>query len=92
MGPRALRHLAAPRRVTVIAAPSGVPHVVVIADRRRTVTAVREDWLVQDRWWTEEPVDRHYFDLLLEHGRPLVVFREALSGEWFTHDVTWPNR
>ena len=46
---------------------------------------MREDWLVQDRWWTDEPVDRHYFDLLLEPGRPMVVYREASSGEWFTH-------
>jgi hypothetical protein len=49
------------------------------------VAGVREDWLVQDRWWTDEPVDRHYFDLLLEPGRPMVVYREAASGGWFTH-------
>ena len=46
---------------------------------------VRDDWLVQDRWWTDEPVDRHYFDLLLEPGRLVVVYREAPGGEWFIH-------
>jgi hypothetical protein len=57
----------------------------VLEGRRRAVAAVREDWLVQDRWWTEDPVDRHYFDLLVEPGRPVVVFRDARSGAWFRH-------
>ncbi len=83
--PQALRPLAGPRPVHVITAPGGLPHAVVLDGRRRLVAAVREDWLVQDRWWTEEPVDRHYFDLLLEPGRPLVVYREAAGGEWFRH-------
>jgi hypothetical protein len=51
------------------------------------VTAVREDWLVQDRWWTEEPVDRHYFELVVEPGRHLVVFRDERRGVWLTHDA-----
>jgi hypothetical protein len=71
-------------RVTV--APSGLPHAVVLDGRRRAVAEVREDWLVQDRWWTDEPVDRHYFDLLLEPGRLLVVFQEARTGGWFAHE------
>jgi hypothetical protein len=69
----------------VIAAPGGAPHAVVLGGRRRAVAAVREDWLVQDRWWTGDPVDRHYFELLLEGGRVLVVYREARGG-WRTHE------
>ena len=48
------------------------------------MVTIREDWLVQDRWWTSEPVDRHYYDLLVEPGRVLVVYREARGG-WFGH-------
>ncbi len=29
------------------------------------VEAVREEWLVEDRWWTPEPIRRHYFELAL---------------------------
>ncbi len=48
------------------------------------VEAVREDWLVEDRWWTPKPLRRHYFELVLVDGRCLVVFREpAESGRWF---------
>jgi len=79
--------LGSPRPLRVVTGPAGVPHAVVIGGRRRLVTAVREDWLVQDRWWTEEPVDRHYFELVVEPGRRLVVFRDERRGAWLTHDA-----
>ena len=34
----------------------------------RAVALVREEWRVVDRWWTEEPVVRGYFELVLESG------------------------
>ena len=36
-----------------------------------------------DRWWTEEPVRRRYFEVVLETGRNVVVFRDEASGKWF---------
>ena len=45
---------------------------------------VREEWRVVDRWWTEEPVDRRYFDVVLESGRNAVVFRAEEQGRWFS--------
>jgi hypothetical protein len=48
------------------------------------VEAVREDWLVEDRWWTPRPLRRRYFELVLADGRCVVVFREpAEGGRWF---------
>jgi hypothetical protein len=48
------------------------------------VEAVREDWLVEDRWWTPKPLQRRYFELALADGRCLVIFREpAENGRWF---------
>ena len=34
--------------------------------------------------WTDEPVDRSYFDVILEPGRPALIYRES-SGDWFMH-------
>jgi hypothetical protein len=48
------------------------------------VAIVREEWRVVDRWWTEEPVDRRYFDVVLESGRNAVVFRDGERGGWFS--------
>ena len=47
------------------------------------VEAVREEWLVEDRWWAAKPVHRRYFELVLADGRDAVVFREGGGGRWF---------
>jgi CO dehydrogenase/acetyl-CoA synthase delta subunit len=49
----------------------------------RAVEAVRESWLVEDRWWTGEPVRRRYWEVVTEDGRSLVVFRDLEQGAWF---------
>ena len=47
------------------------------------VEQLRESWLVEDRWWTAEPLRRRYWELVGERGRNLVVFHDLLSGRWF---------
>ena len=49
-----------------------------------SVSVVREEWRVVDRWWTEEPVDRRYFDLVLESGENACVYRDEELGSWFS--------
>ncbi len=47
------------------------------------VSSIREEWVVEDRWWTPRPLRRRYFELILADGRDTVVFRSALSGRWY---------
>jgi hypothetical protein len=58
----------------------GVPRVV----NREAVSVVREEWRVVDRWWTDEPVDRRYFEVVLESGRNTAVYHDRGAGGWFT--------
>ncbi|HEU5106385.1 MAG TPA: hypothetical protein VFU11_11155 [Solirubrobacterales bacterium] len=74
-----LRRLYAPQRVAVRTDPRGAPTTV----EGETVEAVREEWLVEDRWWTPEPLRRHYFELALGDGRALTVFRSARAQRWY---------
>jgi hypothetical protein len=48
------------------------------------VDSVLEDWLVEDRWWTERPVRRRYLELVLENGRCVLVFRDLGNGRWYS--------
>jgi hypothetical protein len=75
---RSARRLNEPRP-TLVACEGELP---VAVDQVR-VAELREEWRVGDRWWTEEPVERRYFEALLETGRNVVVFRDEASGEWF---------
>ena len=77
---RAARRLNAPRPALVEAHADGTPRRV----NRRDVAVVREEWCVVDRWWTEDPVDRRYFDVVLETGENAVVYRDEDAARWFT--------
>ena len=48
------------------------------------MAVLREEWRVLDRWWTEEPVLRRYFEVVLESGENTVVFRNEQTGTWYT--------
>ena len=47
------------------------------------VDAVRESWLLEDRWWTDRPLRRRYWEVVTAGGRDLVLFRDLESGSWF---------
>ncbi len=72
------RRLNEPRAALVEAGPAGEPRRV----NRCGVASLREEWRVVDRWWTEEPISRRYFDVVLEDGRNTVVFNDGSC--WFT--------
>ncbi len=76
VGPRRLNE---PRRVAVDADSAGAPRAVASV----AVEAVREEWLVEDRWWTPRPLRRHYFELAMADGRALTVFRDPGGGRWY---------
>jgi hypothetical protein len=58
----------------------GTPRLV----NRQEVAVVREEWRVPDRWWTEEPISRRYFEVVLESGQNVVVFNDQERGGWFS--------
>ena len=75
----ASRRLFQPRPAPVRADPGGAP--LSVGDR--AVEAVREEWVVEDRWWTGRPLRRRYFELVLEDGSNAVVFHDLARGAWF---------
>jgi hypothetical protein len=78
-GPRS-HALNVPRPVRVRAGAEGAPREV----DGRAIEHVRESWLVEDRWWTDRPLRRRYWEVVNARGRNLVVFHDLCSGRWFT--------
>lgn len=75
----------APRRLgvpvlTPIRADAGGRPVVVDGD---PVDAVRESWLIEDRWWTDRPLRRRYWEVVTAGGRDLIVFRDLVDARWY---------
>jgi len=75
------RRLGLPRLARVRAGDDGRPLLV----EGREVDAVRESWLVEDRWWTDAPLRRRYWEVVTTCGRDLVVFRDLEGDSWFAH-------
>ncbi|MFP5364432.1 MAG: hypothetical protein ACLGI5_17075 [Thermoleophilia bacterium] len=75
------RRIAEPLPAVVRADATGRPLQV----DGRGVDAVRETWLVEDRWWTERPLRRRYWEVVTACGRNVVVFRDLVAGErgWY---------
>ena len=76
---RGPRRLAAPRPVRVDSGEGGRPTAV----DGRAVEGVRESWLVEDRWWTDAPLRRRYWEVVTADGRDVVVFRDLVRGRWY---------
>jgi len=69
-----------PRPADVASNAAGTPVQVNDVD----VVQIREEWIVEDGWWTAAPIRRWYFEVVLIDGRDLTMFRSFPSGQWFT--------
>jgi hypothetical protein len=73
------------------AAPNAPEPVKVRVEHGRPVAVagvrveeVREFWIAEDRWWTEQPIRRHYWELITVAGANVVVFHDKLTNRWFS--------
>jgi hypothetical protein len=78
---RDLRMIGAARPVRVsVDRSSGVPRSI----RGREVRTVRDEWLVDEGWWTGRRLRRRYLDLVLADGSNQVVFQDLDCGVWWS--------
>jgi hypothetical protein len=75
-----VKRLSEPKPVTVDTADDGRPQHI----DGHAIEAVRESWLIEDRWWTDRPLRRRYWEVVTADGRNLVAFRDLVLGRWFT--------
>jgi CO dehydrogenase/acetyl-CoA synthase delta subunit len=73
------RRVGEPRAAAVRADAVGQP----LAVDGEAVDAVRESWLVEDRWWTDRPLRRRYWEVVTAGGRNVVVFRDLVALGWY---------
>jgi hypothetical protein len=74
-----LRRLYAPQRASVRTDSGGTPLEVDGV----YVHSIREEWVVEDRWWVPEKLRRRYLELAMADGRVVVVFHCAVTKRWY---------
>jgi hypothetical protein len=77
-----LRPLNRARPIRVQVDEPGEPKAVVLGREHLAVAAVQDRWRIDDEWWRKE-VSRVYFELALEDGRTLTIYRDVATGTWF---------
>jgi hypothetical protein len=73
------RRIGIPRQVAVRVSADGRPLLV----GGQVVETIRETWLLEDRWWTERPMRRRYWELITSEGRNTVIFHDIIAGRWW---------
>ena len=83
--PDQLRLLNTPRPLRVLTHPNGEPKIVQRRRKGVAVAAVRDCWRIDDRWWTEQPVSRMYYELELANGEVFTLFHDLIADHWLEH-------
>ena len=79
--PDQLRPLNRPRRCRVTTV-CGIPTEIIEGKRHYPVERVQDRWQLKDEWW-REPIERHYFELVMADGRIRTVYHDRQQNAWF---------
>jgi hypothetical protein len=74
-----VRRIGLPQQTRVQAGPDGVP----VSVAGRLVSELRDEWRVDEGWWSGHRLRRRYFELVLADGRNAVVYYDHASGRWY---------
>ena len=83
LSPERLRPLRTPVPARVQINDEGLPVELLRRGKRFRVISVRERWRIDDEWW-RNPISREYYALVLEDGRPVILYKDLLGGGWFS--------
>ena len=76
-----LRALNRPRRVELELDGQGRPRAIQ-GEHGQAIETIGESWRVDDEWW-RQPINRRYFDVVLEGGKHVVLFEDLMTGQWW---------
>jgi hypothetical protein len=76
--PRTLLRLGLPEPAAVETDATGEP----VRIDGRSVEAVRGRWIVEEGWWTDQPIRRRYVEAVLANGRLVTVYQDLVEGGW----------
>jgi hypothetical protein len=75
----------APEPLRVEEDADGLP-IAVRTKRRQAVNSIEDRWRLDDEWWRAEPVSRLYYNVLLASGQRLVLYKDLITGEWYSQE------
>ncbi len=52
------------------------PTAVTLIGRAHPVESVMDRWQIDDEWWRDEVISRMYYQLVVDNGRVVIVYRD----------------
>ncbi|UCE98471.1 MAG: hypothetical protein JSV74_03125 [Dehalococcoidia bacterium] len=47
------------------------------------ITAIEDYWRIDDEWWRSKPVSRIYYDVHLDSGQQMMLYRDLVAASWY---------
>ena len=54
------------------------------------VQSIEERWEDEEFWWRDNPVVRVTYQVTLEDGQQLTIFKNMLTGGWYLQERLYP--
>jgi hypothetical protein len=74
-----------PEALKVEEGANGAP-AAVKQKRRQTVIAIDDRWRIDDEWWRATPISRFYYNVILNSGQRLVLYKDLVNGGWYEQE------
>ncbi len=71
-----------PEPVRVEEDSSGLP-LAIRLNRKQAILAIENQWRIDDEWWRDIPVSRHYYIILLTSGQRLTLYKDLTGQGWY---------
>ena len=72
----------APVLITVQEDGDHTPLSVYLKGKDHPVESVMDMWEIDDEWWRDQHICRMYYQLVVDGGRVVIVYRD-LDGSWY---------
>ena len=59
------------------------PLAISLRRRKLEVASIDDLWEIDEEWWRENSIVRRYYQVTTEDGRPMTIYRDRASGEWY---------
>ena len=83
MGHGDLRFLKNPTPLQIAIGNHQEPHSVLNKGYWLPIWKILDKWHVEDEWWKTDPIDRIYYECVLNNGKYIVMYRDCISNDWY---------
>ena len=78
-----IRPLNKPELVQVEETREHRPTAIISRGRRFSVILIQDMWEIVDEWWRPNSIARRYYQVGIDNGTVIVIFRDLFNGTWY---------